>query len=214
MLDLGGDPGAPEPRRSFTSRSANAGQSTSGKATWWALKFPVAPPNFAAKGTASASASAFSSRSTNTASSLPRRVGEAGCPWVRASMGTSAQASARSRRSSSTAPSAGPMDPSQASLRDRGTAVLLMSWEVSPKWMNSRNADRPSRSKASLRKYSTALTSWLVVRSISFTRRASSMEKSRYILRRSSNRPGSRAARGGRGSSRRAMKYSTSTRTR
>ena len=58
---------------------------------------------------------------------------------------------------------------------DSGTAVLLMSWEVSPKWMNSLKACRPSSSNFSLSRYSTALTSWLVIFSMSLIRCASSM---------------------------------------
>ncbi len=57
-------------------------------------------------------------------------------------------------------------------------AVLLMSCDVRPKWTNSLHDWRPSASIFSLRMYSTAFTSWLVVRSISFTRSASAVEKS------------------------------------
>ncbi len=60
---------------------------------------------------------------------------------------------------------------------------LLMSSDVHAKWKNSRLALRRwtdaesaevAAAAASLRKYSTALTSWFVVASISLTRRAPS----------------------------------------
>ena len=57
-----------------------------------------------------------------------------------------------------------------ASLNISGWAVLLMSCEVRPKWMNSPNRSRPISFNCSLMKYSTAFTSWLVTFSMSFTR--------------------------------------------
>ena len=50
-----------------------------------------------------------------------------------------------------------------------------MSSEVQAKWVYSANAGQGA--SRSLRKYSTALTSWFVVRSISLTARASASEK-------------------------------------
>ena len=53
-----------------------------------------------------------------------------------------------------------------------------MSWDVNPKWINSLNSERDKSSNFSLIKYSTALTSWLVIDSISLILIASSEEKS------------------------------------
>jgi hypothetical protein len=50
----------------------------------------------------------------------------------------------------------------------RGMAVLLMSCEVSPKWIHSFNSPIPALSSCSFKKYSTAFTSWLVIDSICF----------------------------------------------
>ena len=67
---------------------------------------------------------------------------------------------------------------SRASLSIRACDVLLMSSEVHAKWKNSFTACSSGTSATfSFRKYSTAFTSWLVVRSISLIRRASSSEK-------------------------------------
>ena len=53
-----------------------------------------------------------------------------------------------------------------------------MSSEVQAKWMNSAALASSALSRTfSFRKYSIALTSWLVTASISFTRRASASEK-------------------------------------
>ena len=59
--------------------------------------------------------------------------------------------------------------------------MLLMSSLVQAKWMNSARDARLVSFTFSFRKYSTAFTSWFVVRSISFTRRASAREKSAAI---------------------------------
>ncbi len=63
-------------------------------------------------------------------------------------------------------------------------AVLLMSCEVRPKWMNSEYFSRPNSLKWRFRKYSTAFTSWLVTFSISFISTASASEKFLYMPRR------------------------------
>ena len=59
-------------------------------------------------------------------------------------------------------------------------ARLLMSSDVHAKWMNSATrAISGTPAKRSFSQYSTALTSWLVVRSIALTRAASASAKSR-----------------------------------
>ena len=68
---------------------------------------------------------------------LPRVEGEAGWPWVRANMATGFQTWALAERSATVSCRAGSMTVRQASFRERGTAVLLMSCEVRPKWINS-----------------------------------------------------------------------------
>ena len=91
-----------------------------------------------------------------------------------------------------------------------------MSSLVQAKWTNSSAGPSSASSLSrSLMKYSTALTSWLVVRSISLTRAASAMEKPSASARRrawaaagngaSSTIPGSAAS---------ASSHSTSTWTR
>ena len=62
-------------------------------------------------------------------------------------------------------------------------AVLLMSCEVSPKWINSKNGSTDKPASFSLMKYSTAFTSWLVVASMAFTRSASASENCSYSAR-------------------------------
>ena len=49
-----------------------------GKATWCALKLPVAPPNLPVKGTCAKRSNWRFKRSANTLISLPKRVGDAG----------------------------------------------------------------------------------------------------------------------------------------
>ena len=68
---------------------------------------------------------------------------------------------------------------SVARFNESGTAVLLTSCDVKPKWTNSFHAPTPNCSMASLTKYSTAFTSWLVMRSLSFTHWASASENVR-----------------------------------
>ena len=71
---------------------------------------------------------------------------------------------------------------SKKSLISRGIAVLLMSCDVSPKWINSENFSYPSISNFFFKKYSTAFTSWFVIVSIFFISRASLSLNSRYIF--------------------------------
>ena len=118
-----------------------------------------------------------SKRSTKTPISLPKRVGEAGCPWVLASIGTSCHSILKSFNFEVKVIKDGIYTFSKASFVESGIAVLLMSCEVSPKWMNSLCWDNPKLSNAFLMKYSTAFTSWLVTFSVSLIQSASSVEK-------------------------------------
>ena len=76
---------------------------------------------------------------------------------------------------------------SSAFFIENGTAVLLISWDVNPKWINSLNSESDNSLNFSLMKYSTALTSWFVIDSISLILIASSEEKLEYIFLRVSN---------------------------
>src|SRR6478609_1905743 len=80
--------------------------------------------------------------------------------------------------------------------------------------MNSLYCSNPNLSKAALMKYSTALTSWFVVFSVSFIQSASSVEKFSYISRNFGYRFLSTPANCGKGNSHKAIKYSISTNTR
>ena len=153
--------------------------------TWWALKLPVAPANFAAFCTCIKLAFVFPI-DLKTAISLLSRVGEAGWPWVLDNMGVLAWASESSDKASKTSSKCGRYTLWRDSFIDKGMAVLLISWEVKPKWMNSLYLPKSSLSNSFLIKYSTALTSWLVVFSISLISLASSSEKCLYMLRKSS----------------------------
>ena len=73
-----------------TNACATAGQSTAGSAAAWALKLPTAPFHFPRMLTAAQRRWARFRRATKLASSLPRVVGLAGCPCVRAGMAASA----------------------------------------------------------------------------------------------------------------------------
>ena len=109
---------------------SNLRQSISGYAVRWALKLPVAPPNLPLTVVASSMASCFAQSSSRTRVSFPRRVGDAGWPWVLASIGRSAHSSARCPQDvpmSST--SMGRYASAMASLTDMGTDVLLISCE-------------------------------------------------------------------------------------
>ena len=79
----------------FTKASPKLGQSTLGKATEWALKPPVAPPNFAECAHCVSWSTHACRREAKTANSFPTRVGDALCPCVRASMATSRHFQAR-----------------------------------------------------------------------------------------------------------------------
>ena len=91
-----------------------------------------------------------------------------------------------------------------------------MSSEVQAKWMNSirrpRSGIAPMRS---LRKYSTALTSWLVVRSMSLTRSASASAKPAAIASSAADVAASKGPNSGTpGSAARRCSQRTSTSTR
>ena len=154
-------------------------------------------------------------RTQKTRISLPSRVGDAGCPCVRASIGTASHSTALAFSFSRTMLNAGRSTEKCASLSSRGVAVLLMSCEVSPKCTNSLTSDRPNWSSFSFMKYSTALTSWFVVRSISFTFCASvSLKDSKIDLRSSGKSVGDTLLSCGNGNLHKAIKYSVSTRSR
>ena len=140
------------PETSLTKASPKAGQSRPGKATQWALKPPVAPPNFAPWSQALRTATHFSRRVAKTANSLPRRVGDADWPWVRASMDRSRHSQARALSAATSSSKRGTNASRAHSASMRGWAVWFTSWLVSPKWMNSLpTAGRPSASQRSLR---------------------------------------------------------------
>ena len=152
-------------------------QSILGYATKCALKLPVAPPNLAEYGIAFSWANCASKRSTYTRISLPKRVGDAGWPCVCASIEMFFHSSALDFRFSIRSFRAGKYVFSIASLNECGIEVLLMSWDVRPKCINSLWSARPNLSNSSLMKYSTAFTSWFVMLSISLIRWASSCLK-------------------------------------
>ena len=105
-------------------------------------------------------------------------VGLAVCPWVRLSMGTAAYSWAMARIFSITASSAGSITCSRAARSCSAWLVLLMSSLVQAKCTNSLAARSSGRaSKRDLIQYSTALTSWLVVFSMSLIALASASEK-------------------------------------
>ena len=167
------------PSDSMTLRESLS-QSTFGYAERCALKFPTAPFIFAGITSLSISAAWRRSRAETTASSLPTVVGEAGCPCVCASIGTFAHAFAIS----ATFAVASSIAARSTFLPSRSISacdMLLMSSLVQAKWTNS-SVFAPFAPNAgasfSLRKYSTALTSWFVVLSMSFTRCASASENS------------------------------------
>ena len=181
-----------------------------------AFRPPVAPPNLPVNGIASNSASCPSMRSTNTMISLPTRVGVAAWPCVLASMVTSSYSMAMARIFLSTpSRSVGRYTCSTNSLVASGIAVLLTSCDVRPKWTNSRYSDRPMPSMADFTKYSMALTSWFVTRSVALIVSASATLKSVYTARRALFWAAVRATPESSGRApNSAMKYSISTRTR
>ena len=117
-------------------------------------------------------------RATTLAISLPTVVGLAVWPCVRDSIGTAASVCAicvslpisPSRPGSSTC--------SRAAFSISAWLVLLMSSLVQAKWMNSDAAFSSGRdSQRDFSQYSTAFTSWLVVRSMSLMACASGSAK-------------------------------------
>src|SRR5690606_41307347 len=79
---------------------------------------------------------------------------------------------------SHTSCSCGRITCSRARVSISACEVLLMSSEVQEKWMNSAAADSSAWSATfSFNQYSTAFTSWFVVRSMALMRAASSSEK-------------------------------------
>ena len=110
--------------------------------------------------------------------SLPSVLGDAGWPCVRDSKGTLAFSRASSVNTESTFRSCGKSTSSRAPRNIKPCEVLLISSEVQAKWMNSLAFNRSERPATfSFKKYSTALTSWLVTASISLMRWASASEK-------------------------------------
>mmetsp|Transcript_106938 Transcript_106938/g.319765 ORF Transcript_106938/g.319765 Transcript_106938/m.319765 type:complete len:204 (+) Transcript_106938:1140-1751(+) len=147
-----------------------------------------------------------------TLNSFARFVGEAGCPWVLASIGTSH--SGNFPLSVSRSPSRLGINPfSSASFKSRGDDVLLTSWLVSAKCTYSLKGCRPRASNCSLMKYSTALTSWLVIFSVALILPASSRLKLDATAR-SFGTPSAGKSLPAGSFSMRARKYSISTCTR
>mmetsp|Transcript_5301 Transcript_5301/g.9544 ORF Transcript_5301/g.9544 Transcript_5301/m.9544 type:complete len:225 (-) Transcript_5301:297-971(-) len=102
-------------------------------------------------------------------------VGLAVWPWVRLSMGTSANSFAMAASSVMICSIIGSTSPVTASRSCSAWLRLLMSSEVHAKWVNSNTLLSSSfAANLSFSTYSTAFTSWLVVRSTSFTACASS----------------------------------------
>ena len=143
-------------------------QSFFGNAIWCALKFPVAPPNFAAKGIWLNSLIWLFNRSTKTIISFPSFVGVAGWPCVCANMGISFHCSANDCNLFWRLVTAGKYSCSIQSFQLKGIAVLLMSCDVKPKCIHSFSLAAFILSNSCFKKYSTAFTSWLVVSSICF----------------------------------------------
>mmetsp|Transcript_15310 Transcript_15310/g.40662 ORF Transcript_15310/g.40662 Transcript_15310/m.40662 type:complete len:361 (-) Transcript_15310:25-1107(-) len=173
---------------------------------------PVAPPNLQPCGICLRRVSCPSKRSMKTLISLAKFVGEAGCPWVLASIETSHSGSLE-RRVDIKFSSSGRKQVSSEFLIISGFDVLLMSWLVSPKCTNSLKGWRPSASNCSLMKYSTALTSWLVTFSVALTFSACSSVRFAGMALSFSAMPAGRPLPSG-SSSMRARKYSISMWTR
>ena len=113
---------------------------------------------------------------------MPILVGDAACPWVLANIEMFFHELACFSNSFINSVSSGYSTSSSAFFIENGTAVLLISWDVNPKWINSLNSESDNSSNFSLMKYSTALTSWFVIDSISLILIASSEEKLEYIF--------------------------------
>ncbi len=86
-----------------------------------------------------------------------------------------------------------------------------MSWDVSPKWINSLNCESPKLSNSSFIRYSTAFTSWFVTLSICFILFAESIEKSLYRFLKSLNLSEGNSLSWLKGIWHKLIKYSTST---
>ena len=151
-----------------------ASQSCLGQADRWALKLPTAPFILASGLTAAMRARAACRRATTLAISLPTVVGLAVWPWVRLSIGMAANWCAMSRSLPMMPSNAGSMTSSRAALSISAWLVLLMSSLVQAKCTNSEAASSSGwPSKLRLIQYSTAFTSWLVVRSMALMASAS-----------------------------------------
>ena len=157
-------------------------QSVFGYAERCALKLPTAPFIFAGMTRRSISAAWRLRRAVTTASSLPTVVGEAGWPCVCASIGTLAHSFAIAAIFAviSSIAARSTFLPSRSM---SACDMLLMSSLVQAKWMNSPRFSSEVPFTFSLRKYSTAFTSWFVVFSMSLTRCASATENSDAIAR-------------------------------
>src|SRR5690606_12831087 len=165
--------------------------------------------------TAATASAARSSRTRTLAISLPSVVGEAVWPWVRESMGRAACSCASARRRAAICAIVGSRTSSRAARSISAWEVLLMSSDVQAKWMNSlTRASSASPATVSRRKYSTALTSWLVTRSMALIRAASASPKHSTTPRSRALPSGETGAKPGMPASDRAMSHSTSTRTR
>mmetsp|Transcript_47746 Transcript_47746/g.121821 ORF Transcript_47746/g.121821 Transcript_47746/m.121821 type:complete len:203 (+) Transcript_47746:768-1376(+) len=113
-------------------------------------------------------------RYATLAISLPMVVGEAVWPCVRLSIGTSANSFAIEASSAMIWSISGSTSPSTAERSWSAWLRLLMSSLVHAKCVNSSTlASSSLAANLSFSTYSTALTSWLVVRSTSFTACAS-----------------------------------------
>ena len=94
-------------------------------------------------------------------------VGVAGCPWVRESMAASLYLSAKTFRESTSVLALGSQTSVTASRIVIAYERLLISSLVQAKWVSSRRSSRPNFKTRSRIKYSTALTSCLVLASVS-----------------------------------------------
>ena len=108
------------------------------------------------------------------ANSFPIVVGDAGCPCVRASIGMSANVSARSAIAANRFSKDGCKTSRDAPAIIRPIAKLLMSHEVHPKWASDCKCERSWARRRSRNQYSAALTSWRVDCSCRLTSSAAS----------------------------------------
>ena len=137
------------------------------------------------------------SRATTFAISLPSVVGDAVWPCVRDSIGCAASACAMPRSFAISASSVGSSTSCARVAQHQRVGevvdVLAGAGEVDEFERRGRARRRPPM--RSLMKYSTALTSWLVVRSIALMRAASATEKSSASARSVARRGCARTAR-------------------